>query len=374
MRSFSISAASTGASVSHRPRARSPRTGGRPGPPGQVDRRCPCQSVTSASIALTCSAVRSVARLPASRAARRSTRDRIAAGTAASAARSQSSRAPSRRTAVSKTSAASASSASASARSSSAVRASASATPGPSAVLQGRQHLVPDPDPGERRVLVVRVAPRLEAERGAGLLRCCARPSPSSGRRTRPAAGAIPASDRAPEPRARPSSTVSAWSSRVCASSTTSAPSSAAASAGRRTGRCGRRPPGRPRCRPGPGPPGPGRGPARGTARQRARRRRPTLAAGRGRRSPPPPAARPRARRTRSPPPAPASPRLRSRRPAPARLRGDRPAPARTASRTAATAGSSRPAALSRGLGGPRHRGRRSRPCSAASPVRTRSG
>ena len=47
-----------------------------------------------------------------------------------------------------------------------------------------------------------------------------ARGTPSSGRRNGPTRGAIPASERVPEPRARPSRTVSAWSSRVWPSST----------------------------------------------------------------------------------------------------------------------------------------------------------
>ena len=50
------------------------------------------------------------------------------------------------------------------------------------------------------------------------------RRTPSSGRTKTPKAGRIPCSDRPPEPRARPSSTVSAWSSRVWPSSTCRAP------------------------------------------------------------------------------------------------------------------------------------------------------
>ena len=48
------------------------------------------------------------------------------------------------------------------------------------------------------------------------------RRSPRNGRRTMPSIAGMPASERGPEPRPRPSSTVSAWSSRVWASSTAS--------------------------------------------------------------------------------------------------------------------------------------------------------
>ena len=54
--------------------------------------------------------------------------------------------------------------------------------------------------------------------------------SSSSGRRYRPRTAAMPASERAPEPRASPSSTCSAWSSRVCPSRTATAPCRSATS------------------------------------------------------------------------------------------------------------------------------------------------
>ena len=56
------------------------------------------------------------------------------------------------------------------------------------------------------------------------------RRTPSSGRAKTPKPGRIPCSDRPPEPRARPSSTVSAWSSRVWPSSTRRAESRSATS------------------------------------------------------------------------------------------------------------------------------------------------
>ena len=87
-------------------------------------------------------------------------------------------------------------------------------------VLEQRQHLVPQPDPLERRVGVVRVvprragpAPRTRPRSSRGAARAAA-----AGSARRPAA--MPAIERGPEPRPSPSSTVSAWSSRVCPSST----------------------------------------------------------------------------------------------------------------------------------------------------------
>ena len=55
--------------------------------------------------------------------------------------------------------------------------------------------------------------------------------TPSSGRTKRPRRDAMPASVRAPEPRARPSRTVSAWSSSVWPRSTSSSGSASQARA-----------------------------------------------------------------------------------------------------------------------------------------------
>ena len=69
-----------------------------------------------------------------------------------------------------------------SARSWSAVRARAAATPGPSSSSSTGSTRAADPDPGEARVVVVRVVPALEALGPAGGLGL-ARVTSSSGRR-----------------------------------------------------------------------------------------------------------------------------------------------------------------------------------------------
>ena len=86
----------------------------------------------------------------------------------------------------------------------------------------------PGTDPAEGRVVVVRVVPRVEALGRAGRARRDPREA-RRGRAKRSRRRGIPARDRAPEPRARPSRTCSAWSSRVWPSSTSSAPSARAA-------------------------------------------------------------------------------------------------------------------------------------------------
>ena len=114
------------------------------------------------------------------------------------------------------------------------------------APLQRGQRLVPDPGPGVRRIEVVRVVPRLAAAAPRRPAQHGPPDRPSSGRQQPAARAGIPASDRAPEPRARPSSTVSAWSSRVWPSSTAAAPGRLRHLApAPRTGRPARPPPAR---------------------------------------------------------------------------------------------------------------------------------
>ena len=112
-----------------------------------------------------------------------------------------------------------------------------------------------------------------------------ARRTPSSGRPHGGSYGRIPAIDRAPEPRPSPSSTVSAWSSSVWATST-GAPSRAAVQRGvaggpRRGLRAARR------SRPRPKAPARQRIPVQALGPVRWPPRRPSRLAGRGRRSTP---------------------------------------------------------------------------------------
>ena len=116
-----------------------------------------------------------------------------------------------------------------SARSRSAVRARVAATPGPSSASSSGSTVRADPGAGEPRVVVVRVVPPADALGPAGRS-VWARVTSSSGRRKTSNARRMPASDRPPQPRVSPSSTVSAWSSRVCPSSTTPAPKRSATS------------------------------------------------------------------------------------------------------------------------------------------------
>ena len=131
-------------------------------------------------------------------------------------------------------------------------------------VLEQRQHLVPQPHPLEARIVVVRVVPDRQPERGAGRRR--GRRAAHAQQRAQVAAvdrARMPAIERGPEPRPSPSSTVSAWSSRVCPSSTSASEGARRWRPGRRSGRCGPRPRARRRCRRRPGGPRPGRGRAR---------------------------------------------------------------------------------------------------------------
>ena len=84
-------------------------------------------------------------------------------------------------------------------------------------VLQQRQDLVAQADAGEARVGVVRVVPASSPRAAARVVvrRTSAAAAARAGRHRR-----MPASERAPDPRPRPSSTVSAWSSRVWPSRT----------------------------------------------------------------------------------------------------------------------------------------------------------
>ena len=86
-------------------------------------------------------------------------------------------------------------------------------------VLQQRQHLAAQPDPGEPGSVLCGSCQAVRPS-SAHAAWVTARRTPSSGRHHGGSYGRIPAIDRAPEPRPSPSSTVSAWSSRVCANST----------------------------------------------------------------------------------------------------------------------------------------------------------
>ncbi len=86
--------------------------------------------------------------------------------------------------------------------------------PGAEGVPEGRQHLAqPGPGVGGRRRWPGRATASSPLTRQNSWVR--ARVTPSSGRRTGRSPLPCPPCDRAPEPRANPSSTVSAWSSRV---------------------------------------------------------------------------------------------------------------------------------------------------------------
>ena len=85
-------------------------------------------------------------------------------------------------------------------------------------------------DAGEARVVVVRVGPPARCPRPGRPPRSAARVRSSSGRRNASNARRMPASERPPVPRVSPSSTVSAWSSRVWPSSTVAAPKRSASS------------------------------------------------------------------------------------------------------------------------------------------------
>ena len=105
----------------------------------------------------------------------------------------------------------------------------------PQLALEHRQHRVPHPGAGEARVVVVGVGPPLDAVGAGRPPRSASRLRSRNGRANtdhRPRTyAASPGSERPPEPRARPSSTVSAWSSRVCPSSTTERPKCSASCA-----------------------------------------------------------------------------------------------------------------------------------------------
>ena len=223
---------------------------------------------------------------------------------------------------------ASASSASTSSRTRSAVRARAAATPGPSSssstgstARRTRTRVKPGS-------LVVRVVPEVEALGLAGRHGVVARQRRAAVGRSGRTARRMPASDRPPEPRARPSSTVSAWSSRVWPSSTSAAPScsrSCSSTSYRACRAAASGPCPSPRRRPGRSPSR--RRPAPPAGRPPAPPGRPSPAAVRGRRSRRPPAGRACDPRRRRPTQAPASRRRPSRRP---RLR--RPARGRSVS------------------------------------------
>ena len=94
-----------------------------------------------------------------------------------------------------------------------------------------------DPRAGEARVVVVRVLPpEVDALRAAGRLGLGAGQVEQRAAEHARTPRRMPASDRPPEPRVSPSSTVSAWSSRVCPSSTARRRAARRAARGRRTG------------------------------------------------------------------------------------------------------------------------------------------
>ena len=161
---------------------------------------------------------------PASNQAR-ITRRRRAAGSPSMAVASRSS--PAR--AAGSSSAASTSSASVSSRSAEAVRASASATPPPRTCSSSGSTSVRSRTRVNRGSLLCGSSQAVSPS-SAQAARVSARRCPSSGRYHGGSLGRIPAIDRAPEPRPSPINTVSAWSSKVCPSSTGApcrAPSSA---------------------------------------------------------------------------------------------------------------------------------------------------
>ncbi len=124
---------------------------------------------------------------------------------------------------------ASSSSRSASARSTAACRVSTGTRSRCTPAFERGQHLVADPVAPEGRVVVRRVGDRLEAPRDDTAPALRSRRTPSSGRTTGPRRAGIPASPLAALPRSRLRSTVSAWSSAVCATRTAVAPASARA-------------------------------------------------------------------------------------------------------------------------------------------------
>ena len=197
----------------------------RPRAPGRCSGPWPCQSVTSRSSSATWPASRSVAGQPASSAARRSTRVRTAVGQAGQDVDVEPV-AGRRRRGVRR-------------RGPAVERVGVGPQQGGGAgqrggdaraevALQAGQDVAAHPGPGERRVGVVRVVPGGVA--GGGGPDDVARRGRAAGAGSGRGPAAIPASERAPEPRASPSSTVSAWSSRVWPSSTAAAPSRSAAS------------------------------------------------------------------------------------------------------------------------------------------------
>ena len=216
--------------------------------------------------------------------------------------------------------------------------------PGRAPSSRAGQRLVPDPGPGIGGVGGCAGRPR-----AAG--RCASTPPaawPAARRAAAAGSGrggrASPPATRAPEPRASPSSTVSAWSSRLWPSSTAAAPVCRATSSSAGVPGAARR--GLRAARAGPGGDGHPARPPPGRARGRPRPPRPggpvrlIRAAARGRRSRRPPAAPAGAPRGPAPPPAPANPRRPSRRPAPGHRRSRSPSQRRTqALRTSATAG-----------------------------------
>ena len=96
--------------------------------------------------------------------------------------------------------------------------------PGAELALEQRQHRVADPAAGEPRVGVVGVVPPPDPLRHGTPASVSDRRTSSSGRTNTSYDGRMPAIERPPLPRVRPSSTVSAWSSRVWPSSTRRAP------------------------------------------------------------------------------------------------------------------------------------------------------
>ena len=199
--------------------------------PGRSTCDCPRQAVTSASTRVDVHR-RERARRAARRRRPRGAAPGCAPRGAARRARARPGRVRRRRTSSASPGrrAAHASRASASSRSIRAVRARAAVTPGPRPFSSAGSTSARTRDPRVRGVAVVRVVPGRAGPREAGAAGEVAVESEQRAAVDARHARGIPARERAPEPRARPSSTVSAWSSRVWPSSTAAAPCRAAAS------------------------------------------------------------------------------------------------------------------------------------------------
>src|ERR1019366_2087471 len=200
------------AATSPRPSVRLPCTC-----PGRSMGPCPRQHVTSVSSESMCVEISAPGEHPASRASSRQTRVRMARGSLSTPAALIGPSPSSARAWAARSSSASASS-----RSRSAERASAATAPGPSSVSSTGKSLRARTRPNAGSLLCGSTHTVRPAALQAATVVALA--TPSKGRTYGPRRAGIPDSDRAPEPRARPSRTCSAWSSRVWPSRMATAP------------------------------------------------------------------------------------------------------------------------------------------------------